>query len=272
MRVVFIGRRTGFNNGAARWLSERYDLRAVFYIEEGWNRRANRVRAVQKRAKRIGLRRIADELLFYGYYLRRYGRGDERLWRERLPAAFQNPPPADAPTHSCADIHSPRWLDEIAACEPDILFSVCAKTIFQPALFNLPKMGMFILHEGITPEYRGLHTAGWALLQGEPQYVGYSLLKAEKGIDTGPILCQGAYPDAANWGFHWRFIGHQALAHGLPAMEAALDGLYANGGRFEPVSQEGRVSRNYSWIGMSDYLRCRRNPSTRALFRRWRAQ
>ena len=271
MRVVFVGRRTGFNNGLAHWLDKHYSLQGAFYIEEGWNRRRERFRAVWKRAKRVGPLRIADELLFYGYYLRRYGRGDERLWEAELPAQFRNPPPLDAPTYSCEDIHEPRWLDAIAALEPDIILSVCAKTIFRPSLFELPKMGMFILHEGVTPEYRGLHTAGWALLRGEPEYVGFSLLKADRSIDGGPILCQGAYPDALRWGFHWRFMGHRALLHGLPEMKAALDGLYARGGYFEPVSQSGRASHNYSWIRFSDYLRWRRRLGAREQFRTWRA-
>ena len=74
------------------------------------------------------------------------------------------------------------------------------------------------------------------------------------GIDTGSILCQGAYTDADSYGFYWRFLGHRALLDGLPHMKASLDALYERRGQFEPVSQEGRESRNHSWIRMTEYV------------------
>lgn len=91
----------------------------------------------------------------------------------------------------------------------------------------------------------------------QPEFVGYTLLRVDDGIDTGPILCQGVFDDAERYGFHWRFLGHRALLEGLPHIKASLDALYENDGRFEPVPQEGRVSRNYSWIRFTEYVALR---------------
>ena len=266
MRVVFVGRRTGFNGGFIRWLDEHYTLAGVLFIEEDWRERSAKVREVRRRVKRLGLYRALDELLFYTYYVARFGKEERRLWDAEFPDEFLSIPDTTAPVYSCDNIHARKWRDKIAELEPDVAFATCGRTIFRRSFFGIPRYGTFVLHEGITPEYRGLHTAGWALLKGEPQYVGYTLLQVDDGIDTGSVLCQGAFDGALDYGFHWRFLGHRALLDGLPHMKASLDALHQNEGRYEPDAQEGRVSRNYSWIRMSEYVAWR----ARAMFGRTR--
>ena len=268
MKVVFVGRRTGVNTGIIKWLDENYTLCAVFFVEEDWSSRKARIKEVRRRVKRLGVLRVFDELLFCGFYSLWYGRREGQLWSTKLPEQFRMTSTIDKPCYSCDDIHKAYWLKKIKELAPDIIFGVCTRTIFKPNLFNIPKSGMFMLHEGITPEYRGLHTAGWALLQGEPEYMGYSLLKIDEGIDSGRILCQGVYPDADKFGFYWRFVGHLALVHGLPDMKNALDALYLQKGTFQEVSQVGRTSRNYSWISFSDFVRLRWRSLSRRLFSR----
>ena len=268
MKIVFVGRRTGFNMGIVNWLDENYTLCAALFIEEDWSSRRARINEVRKRVKRLGVLRVFDELLFYGFYSLWCGRREGELWSTILPRQFRMTSTIDRPCYSCDNIHNGHWLKKIKELAPDMIFGTCARTIFKPKLFNLPKFGTFMLHEGITPEYRGLHTVGWALLQGEPEYIGYTLLKIDEGLDSGPILCQAAYPDADKFGFYWRFVGHLALVHGLPDMKNALDALYLQKGMFQAVSQVGRTSKNYSWIPFSDYVRRRWRSLSHRLFSR----
>ena len=210
---------------------------------------------LKKRAKRYGILRVFDELLFRGFYRLRYVKREGQLWSTIMPKQLRMVSTVDKPFYFCDDIHKDYWLKKIEQIEPHIIFGVCMHTIFKPKLFNIPKFGFFMLHEGITPEYRGLHTATWALLQREPEFIGYTLLKINEGIDSGAILCQGVYPDADKFGFCSGFIGHSALVYGLPEMKNALDKLYLNKGIFQEVSQKGRISKNYSWVSLSDYVR-----------------
>ena len=257
MKVVFVGRRTGVNMGIIDWLDEHYTFCAAFFIEEDWSSRKARMKEVRRRIKRLGVLRTLDELLFFGFYTLWHGKKEDQLWATQFTEQFRTKSTIDEPCYSCDNIHKGSWLKKIKEIDPDIILGTFTRTIFKPKLFKIPKFGMFILHEGITPEYRGLYTAGWALLHGEPEYVGYTLLRIDKGIDSGPILCQGSFPDAGKFGFYWRFVGHLALVHGLPDMKQALDALYLHDGTFDEVSQVGRISRNYSWIRFSDYLRLR---------------
>ena len=46
------------------------------------------------------------------------------------------------------------------------------------------------LHAGITPRYRGVHGAYWALVEGRGDLCGVTLHLLDEGIDTGPVLAQ----------------------------------------------------------------------------------
>ncbi len=257
MKVVFIGRRWSFNTGIVQWLAENYTLCGVFYIEEESSSLKWRIDQIRQRIKKGGLLRACDEIVFRAFYHLVYGRQEHRMWASRMPERFKSISDSKKPTHSCDDIHAEHWLSTLRDLDPDIVFTVCVRTIFRPQLFKVPRLGSFVLHEGITPEYRGLDTTAWALLRGQQEYVGYTLLKVDEGIDSGPILCQGTYPDAVTLGFHCSLVGHMALLHGLPEIKNTLDDLYRKSGNFTEVSKVGRISRNHSWVPMSSYLRLR---------------
>ena len=89
-------------------------------------------------------------------------------------------------------------------------------------------------------------------------------MQVDDGIDTGSVLCQGVFDSANEHGFYWRFLGHLALLDGLADMKASLDALFENEGRFVPVSQSGRVSNNYTWIRMTEYVAIRLRAMLRA--------
>lgn len=46
-------------------------------------------------------------------------------------------------------------------------------------------------HEGITPKYRGIHGAYWALVNSDKDNCGVTVHLVDKGVDTGGILYQG---------------------------------------------------------------------------------
>ena len=46
------------------------------------------------------------------------------------------------------------------------------------------------IHLGLSPFYRGQATNYWAFVNNEPQFIGATFHKIDKGIDTGPIIHQ----------------------------------------------------------------------------------
>ena len=44
------------------------------------------------------------------------------------------------------------------------------------------------MHPGICPEYRNAHGCFWALANNDRERVGMTLLRIDRGVDTGPVL------------------------------------------------------------------------------------
>ena len=255
MSVVFVGRRNRFDWGIIKWLADNYTLQAVFFLEEDRIKLSGKFQILAQRARRFGVLRLLDELLFRVYYIWRCSRKEAILVEQNFPPQFREDANLNVLTVACGDLHAPEWIKKLHQIAPDLIFSNCTHIIFRKSLYSIPRLGMFMLHEGITPEYRGLHTPGWAILRKEYQYLGYTLLKVSAGIDAGPILCQGAFPYRKEYGLCFGYVGHAALLAGLPHIKLSLDKLYLNDGEFSPVAQRGRKNTNYSWIRMSSYLR-----------------
>ena len=90
--------------------------------------------------------------------------------------------------------HAPEWIEKLKDLRPDFVFVVCCSVILKKEFYSVPRFGAFVLHEGITPECRGLHTPLWALVEKNPEGIGYSLIQIASSIDGGPILVQGQVP------------------------------------------------------------------------------
>ena len=59
--------------------------------------------------------------------------------------------------------------------------------IFKEFQFNIPKYGLINLHAGKLPKYRGGCPLNWQIINNE-KYFGISVIKIDKGIDTGDII------------------------------------------------------------------------------------
>ena len=63
--------------------------------------------------------------------------------------------------------------------------------IFRETILKIPSTALN-LHAGKLPQYRGGSPLNWQIINNE-KYFGLSILKLEKGIDTGPVYLQKKY-------------------------------------------------------------------------------
>lgn len=73
---------------------------------------------------------------------------------------------------------------------PDIVV-VNGTRIIEEETITCLSVPMINMHMGITPRYRGVHGAYWALAQKDPAHCGVTIHIVDKGIDTGNIISQG---------------------------------------------------------------------------------
>ena len=67
------------------------------------------------------------------------------------------------------------------------MISLVVDTIFNKNIISVFKNGIYSSHGGIMPKYRGNECSKWAVLNNE-KFVGISLQKINKGIDSGKIV------------------------------------------------------------------------------------
>ena len=72
---------------------------------------------------------------------------------------------------------------DLQAADPDAI-AVFGTSLIRGPLLAMGRLGLFNLHGGLSPRYRGADCTFWALYNGEPENVGCTLHRIDAGIDT----------------------------------------------------------------------------------------
>ena len=256
MRIVFIGRRNFMNHCFANWLAARHELVAFFPADIARRSLRNHVRWLQRRMRRVGFARTIDQVLYQIHYRLFQEPTDRELMRESFASyfgyeAFALDPAI--PVHAFPDLNGPEALKTLAGLKPDLAFAVCISQYLRKPYEEIPRFGTVLYHEGLTPEYKGVHTAFWANALGECDRIGYTLLRVTAEIDAGEPVAQGIGridPELGKWN---GYSGHQALIDGLPDVERGLAALEMG----EPISidRSRGPAQVYSYAGLTDEIR-----------------
>lgn len=239
--------------GVAGWLASRFQLVGTVQLRESPGRFITKLR---REFKRVGLPRLLDVLAYRVYYRLRLQRRDT-AWLEGELARLRSLYPADLariPVLTAADPNSMQVRDFLRGLEPDMVIARC-KFILRPELLNIPAHGTYVLHPGICPEYRNAHGCFWAFANRDLGRVGMTLLRADPGVDTGPMLLQASYQfdelrESA------QVVQYRVVLENLEAIGASL--LAAWRGTGDVISKEGRRSTAWGQPQLSAYLRWKR--------------
>jgi len=83
----------------------------------------------------------------------------------------------------------PEVFEIFKRLSPDLVILAFVTDILPERLLGLPTMGTICYHPSLLPRHRGASGINWAIIQGETR-TGLTILWADKGIDTGPVLLQ----------------------------------------------------------------------------------
>lgn len=211
-------------------------------------------RYLWKRARRLGFLKVLDELAFRLYWMSFKSWGDQRALeqlvakvRNTLPPSYQRPP-----VHYIDNINSDAGRKVLRDLIPDVCV-LMVHPILSKKTFSIPRLGMLVFHPGVTPEYRGPHSAFWATMNNEFWGIGWSLLRVDEGIDTGPVLAQGSCtcllpPEDSH-------VTMQHVSH-MDGTKYVADVLrQLERGEDPRVEMINRRSTNYTHPGITDYVR-----------------
>lgn len=86
-------------------------------------------------------------------------------------------------------VNSNMCINALQEIKPDIII-VNGTRIISSEVLNCVNCPFINMHAGITPKYRGVHGAYWALYNNDIQNMGVTIHLVDEGIDTGNILYQ----------------------------------------------------------------------------------
>lgn len=179
----------------------------------------------------------------------------DAAWKDDAVRQLRERYPADLSAVPQIVVSSPNSEEArafMAGLRPDVAIARC-KVILKREVFELPRVGTFVMHPGICPEYRNAHGCFWALVKRDFDRVGMTLLRVDAGIDTGPIFLHGSY-DIDEVRESHTVIQYRAVIENLAAIGQILLAL-CRGEHVPPVNVEGRTSATWGQPRLTDYLR-----------------
>lgn len=200
---------------------------------------------------------MLDVLAFRLYYRLTMAANDAAWLQDRLQQLRGAYPAVPASTPELV-VESPNSRDSeafIREARPDLVIALC-KNILAQRVFTIPPAGTFVFHPGVCPEYRNAHGCFWALAHDDHEHVGMTLLRIDKGIDTGPVLAYfgAAYDEVRESHI---VIQHRVVLDNLDQLRDRLLEAAGPGGA-KPIDTTGRRSHEWGQPWMT-------------AFRRWKA-
>lgn len=167
------------------------------------------------RYKRYGFVKGVGQKLFikYSKRLKRKSRNRIEEIKENLNLDYR----PVSPDFKIGNVHDKRLPELINKESADLVVMNCASIIPNHVLDRV-KAPFLNIHGGITPLYRGIFGAYWALRDGNEHLIGSTIHKVDQGIDTGEILNQTFFTVTATD----NFSTYNYLSFGY-----ALEGLHS---------------------------------------------
>jgi methionyl-tRNA formyltransferase len=95
------------------------------------------------------------------------------------------------------DPHSPEFLEQLRAIQPDVGVVISYGVLLKPSLLTLPKQGHINAHASLLPLYRGAAPIQHAIWDGRTE-TGVTIMRIVEKLDAGPVLLTEATPIGAN--------------------------------------------------------------------------
>jgi methionyl-tRNA formyltransferase len=157
-------------------------------------------------------------------------------------------------------VNSEDTKEFLARLKPDLMIARC-KVILKQSIFEIARLGTYVMHPGICPKYRNAHGCFWALAEGDLQNVGMTLLKVDKGVDTGPVFGFFSYPYNELTESHI-VIQHRVVFENLDRIRDKF--MQIENGTAATIDTRGHSSGTWGQPWLSRYLSWKNAAKTRA--------
>lgn len=213
----------------------------------------SRVRFLRRRIKRLGFSTALGQVLFQLIvvpYLKRRSR--KRLRQIREVFGLDDSPVDPSYLSNVESVNSDHTMALLKETNPTVVVINGTRIIAERILNCIP--AKFInIHAGITPLYRGVHGAYWALVEKNRRACGVTVHFVDPGIDTGNIIEQAPIEPTKDDNFATYPL--LQLGTGIPLLKKAINDVFDARIEIKP-SPEGK-SRLWSHPTLFEYIQYR---------------
>ncbi|MEO9021694.1 MAG: formyl transferase [Ginsengibacter sp.] len=215
-------------------LKDDYEIEAVILEEP-----VPRKEFIKKRIKKLGVVTVAGQVLFQ-FTIAQYlnftsTKRKHEILRHYGLDKTQLPPEKVIRLKSINDTECIVLLKKIA---PEIVIVNGTRIISKEILNSIP-VKFINIHAGITPKYRNVHGAYWAIVNNDMDNCGVTVHQVDQGIDTGNIIYQGKIKVTGKDNFAtYPFL---QLAEGIIYLKKALIDIFENNLTFKKNNLESKI-------------------------------
>lgn len=183
-RIVLLARESAATRMLYHALSTGYDVRVV--LEEP----TSTYRLLRSRIRRLGLVEVIGQVLFHVLLAKPLSWSSRNRRQEILDehGCSDGPIPKER-IQRIRSVNDPDGWNTVHELQPAAVV-INGTRILKPAAIAGIGVPILNTHVGITPKYRGVHGAYWALVRNDREHCGVTVHLVDAGIDTGAILHQ----------------------------------------------------------------------------------
>jgi len=225
------------------YLAERFPECTIVYEQ-----RESRKDFLCRRIKKLGLLTVVGQVAFQTIAVPLLKKlSARRIGQIRAEFGLRSTPMAG---HVLSSVNSQQAIDLVKTLNPACIVLAGTRILSKEFLqsFHCPIIN---IHAGITPLYRGVHGAYWAIVEKRPELCGVTVHRVDAGIDTGQVLAQAVLkpcPDDNFVTYPWLQLGLE-----VRLLEKLLpDVIEGRVTPMEPFTSESKLRTHptiwgYSW-------------------------
>lgn len=185
-RLLILAQKDISTNIVYNSLKEDYDIEAV--IEE---KHVPRNEFLKKRIKKLGIGKVAGQVLFQITISKYLALVSKKRRQQILHEYGLNETDIDSQKIiKLTSVNDRSTISLIQKINPDLVL-VNGTRIISKEVLQCISAPFINIHAGITPKYRNVHGAYWAIVNNDMENCGVTVHLVDKGIDTGSIIYQG---------------------------------------------------------------------------------
>ena len=135
-------------------------------------------------------------------------------------------------------VNNPQCISLLQKISPEIVIVNGTRIISKNILESVP-VKFINIHAGITPKYRNVHGAYWALVNNDFANCGVTVHEVDSGVDTGNIIYQKTIEVISRDNFSTYPL--LQLAEGIIYLKKALTDIFSNNVTFKKNNLESKI-------------------------------